>query len=218
MEKFLQLLTVLLQEAKDPASLLKRLLTILVAVIIFLFVSNTSEVMSFLKTFSTSSVLQDVQTQRIDNFPNVAREKSMVLFSQTGADAVFVVKYKPDAINDYSNIIAWESNAQLDRADLADKAVNKTSELYRRHLEGFNYAADLSVKVNKYTGSNIPAFKNITFNYVYTCPYFNLNNIYAGYIGIAWKDKPVDTADSEQFNEYLAKLCSPQRRSLGRSI
>ena len=70
--------------------------------------------MSFLKTFSTSAVLQDVQTQRIDNFPNVAREKSMVLFSQTGADAVFVVKYKPDAINDYSNIIAWESNAQLD--------------------------------------------------------------------------------------------------------
>ncbi len=95
----------------------------------------------------------------------------MVLSLSDGCRCCFVVKYKPDAINDYSNIIAWESNAQLDRADLADKVVNKTSELYRRHLEGFNYASDLSVKVNKYMGLNIPAFKTlllITYTLVHT--------------------------------------------------
>lgn len=218
MDKFLQLLTMLLQEAKDPASLLKRLLTILVTVILFFVINNSTEVLSFLKTFSTSAVIQDLRVQRIQNFPNVAREKSMILFSQTNADAVFVVKYKPDAVNEYQNIVAWEGNAQLDKADLADKAVDKTSSLYKRQLEGFTYVVDRDTRTNRYAGMDIPPFKNNEFKYIFTCPYFNLDNIYAGYIGIAWKDVPVEASDLGQFNEYLTKLCDPQRRGLGRAI
>lgn len=219
MEKFLQLLTLLLQEAKDPAALLKRVLTILVSVIVFLFITNTSEVLSFLKTFSTSAVLQDVRQQRQNNFPNIAREKSMILFSQTRADAVFVVKYKPEAINDYQDIVAWESNAQVDKSDLTNKPVDKTSNLYRKQLEGFNYVVEQpQTNYNNYRGLDIPPFKNVVFNYIYTCPYFNLDNIYAGYIGIAWKERPVSQDDLDGFNEYLAKLCSPQQRAIGRSI
>ena len=83
MDKFIQLISLLLQEAKDPAALLKRLLTLLVGLVIYLFIANTSEVMSYLKTFSTSAVLQDVKVQRTLEFPNVAREKAMILFSDS---------------------------------------------------------------------------------------------------------------------------------------
>lgn len=219
MDKFIQLLTTLLAEAKDPATLLKRLLTILVALLIYFVINNTSEVLQFAKTFSAASVLEDQKVQRINNFPSVAKEKAMILFSQTRADTVFVVKYKPDSINDYQNIIAQEGNIQLDRSDLEDRAVDKTSDLYRRQLEGFNYVikSDTNIKM-KYSGIDMPPFKNASFKYIFTCPYFNLNNIYAGYIGIAWKDSPVNDNDETSLNEYLTKLCDPQRRALGRSI
>lgn len=134
MDKFLQLLTVLVAEIKNPTTFLLRMMGAILCVILWLIITNTSEVISYLKTFSTSSVLRDVQEQRITNFPSVAREKSMMLFSQTGADAVFVMKYKPESVNDYQNIIAWEGNKPIDQYDLKDKAVDKTSELYRRHL------------------------------------------------------------------------------------
>lgn len=219
MDKFLQLITLLLQEAKDPASLLKRLLTLLVGLVIYLFIANTSEVMSYLKTFSTTAVLQDVKAQRSLEFPNVAREKAMILFSQTRADAVFVVKYKPEAINDYQTIIAWESDVQLDKSDLADKAVDKTSMLYRSHLDDLNFAVDAREKdLSRWSGTGLPTFRTINFDYVYTCPYFNLNNIYAGYIAIAWQKYPLMNEDMGMFNDYMAKICASPQRSLGRSI
>lgn len=220
MDKFLQLLTVLLSEIKDPTTFLKRILTILLSFILWIVITNTSEVLSYLKTFSTSSVLKDLQEQRVNNFPSVAREKAMMLFSQTGADGVFVMKYKPESINDYQTIVAWEGNKPIDPIDLGDKAVDKTSELYRRHLDGFNYYFMVAntAKPTAYYGKSIPMLKNIKFSFVFTCPYFNLNNIYSGYIGIGWETLPVEQADIEGFKEYLSKLCDPQRRALGRSI
>lgn len=219
MDKFLQLLTVLVAEIKNPTTFLLRMMGAILCVILWLIITNTSEVISYLKTFSTSSVLRDVQEQRITNFPSVAREKSMMLFSQTGADAVFVMKYKPEAINDYQNIIAWEGNKPIDQYDLGDKAVDKTSELYRRHLDGFNYSFTISTPAkSSYYGKSFPVLKNIKFSFVYTCPYFNLNNIYSGYIGMGWENIPVEPQDMEGFKEYLSKLCDPQRRALGRSI
>lgn len=219
MDKFIQLLTLLMSEIRDPTTLLKRLLTILVSFLLWVGITNTSEVLSYLKTFSTTSVLKDVQQQRVEVFPSIAREKAMMLFSQSGADAVFVMKYKPEAVNDYQNIIAWEGKKPIDQYDLGDKAIDKTSELYRRHLDGFNYAAILTTpSKTAYYGKSLPVLKDIKFSFVYTCPYFNLNNIYSGYIGIAWEEPPVDNKDMEEFTEYLSKLCDPQRRALGRSI
>lgn len=220
MDKFLQLLTVLLSEIKDPTTFLKRILTVLLSFILWVVITNTSQVLTYLTTFSTSAVLKDVQEQRMNNFPSVAREKAMMLFSQTGADGVFVMKYKPESINDYQNIIAWEGNKPIDQYDLGDKAVDKTSELYRRHLDGFNYSFinTTPAKSTAYYGKSFPALKNIKFSFVYTCPYYNLNNIYTGYIGIGWETVPVEANDIEDFKEYLSKLCDPQRRALGRSI
>lgn len=219
MDKFLQLMTLIFNETKDPSTLLKRLLTLLVGVIIYLFLMYTSEVMSFIKTFSTSAVLEQVHTQRVNEFPNLAREKSMILFSQTRADAVFIVKYKPESINDYQTVIAWEGNAQLDKSDMADKAVNKTSNFYRTQLDGFNYEEKpVEDRRGYYPNLFIPSFKNVSFDYVYTCPFFNLNNIYSGYIAIAWEKVPVADGDLAGFRDYLAKLCGPQQRSLGRAL
>lgn len=220
MDKFLQLLTVFFAEIKDPKTLFLRTLTALVVVVLWLVINNTSEVFSYLNTFSTNSVLRDIQEQRVQNFPSVAREKAMMLFSQTGADGVFVMKYKPESINDYQNIVAWEGNKPIDQYDLGDKAVDKTSELYRKHLDGFNYSFVTSTpaKASSFYGKSIPVLKNIKFSFVYTCPYFNLNNLYSGYIGIGWENIPVSQQDMEGFKEYLSKLCDPQRRALGRSI
>jgi hypothetical protein len=219
-DKFLQLLTMFFTEVKDPKTLFLRALTALVVLVLWLIVTNTSEVFSYLKTFSTNSVLQDIQEQRIQNFPSVAREKAMMLFSQTGADAVFIMKYKPESINDYQNIISWEGNKPIDPYDLGDKAVDKTSELYKKHLDGFNYSFTNVVpsKPATYAGKSFPLLKNVKFSFVYTCPYFNLNNIYSGYIGMGWETMPVESQDIEGFKEYLSKLCDPQRRALGRSL
>lgn len=220
MDKFIQLLTALLSEFKSPKDMLRGMVTVLVAAMLYLLVGHTTEVFSFLSTFSTTAVLQDLQEQRKLNFPNIAREKAMILFSQSKADAVYVVKYKPDAVNDYQNIVAWEGGETLDKKDLNDKAVNKISPLYRTHLEGLSYTVgeDQSNTRPKYSEEGLFPLKDKGYKYVYTCPYFNLNNIYIGYIGLAWKEYPVDAKDNKQFEDYLFRLCESPRRALGRSI
>lgn len=220
MDNFLKLLTVLLSEIKDPATLLKRVGTIALTVIVYFLINNTAEIASYLKVFSATSVIEDLQEQRIKNFPTIAREKSMILYAQTKADVVFVVKYKPDAINDYQNIISWQGNMPVENVDLEDKAVDKTSELYRTQLDGFTYLLDNTNKPAsiRYSGEDIPTFKNGSFKFVFTCPYFSLSNIYSGYIAMAWKERPVEESDRDKFAEYLKRLCFPQSRALGRSI
>lgn len=219
MDKFAQLLTLLLSEVKDPKIFLQRILTILLAFVLWVAVTHTSELLSYLQTFSSSAVLQDLKTQRINEFPGIAREKATMLFAQTRADAVFVTTYKPEAINDYQTIIAWEGNVSLDQSDMLPQPIDKTSELYRRQLDGFKYVYNgLTVPTEQYYGNNFPKFRNVQFGFVYTCPFFNLNNVYSGYIGIAWAKVPVQPANMEGFTDYLSKLCNPQIRALGRAL
>ncbi|AQT25248.1 holin [Providencia phage vB_PreS_PR1] len=222
MENFLKLLGVIFANfGKSPGALLANVVSVFVAVCLYLIVMHFPALIQWGQSLSTTSVLREIQAQREDKFPAVAREKAMALFLQTQADAVFVMKYEPEAVNDYQRVLVWEGKMPLEKIDYEPKPVDKSSELYSTQLAGENLAVRWDMESEYFKGRNIPTFRNQNFDFVYTCPFFNLNNIYSGYIGIAWNELPMKVEDKQSllnYEEYLGKICNSASRYLGRSI
>lgn len=222
MENFLKLLGVIFTNFnKSPGALLMNVIAIFITVCTYLLISNFPALIQWGQSVSTTAVLNEIQVQREQKFPAIAREKSMALFLQTNADAVFVMKYEPEAVNDYQKILVWEGKVPIEKLDYEPKPVDKSSELYSTQLAGENLAVRWDMESTYFKGRNIPTFQNQNFDFVYTCPFFNLNNIYSGYIGIAWNELPVKPEDEQNlhdYEEYLGKICNAASRYLGRSI
>lgn len=222
MENFLKLLGVIFANfGKSPGAMLMNIISVFVAVCLYLIVTHFPALIQWGQAVSTTSVMSEIQAQRELKFPAVAREKSMALFLQTQADAVFVMKYEPEAVNDYQKVLVWEGKVPLEKTDYDPRPVDKSSELYTTQLAGENLAVRWDKESVYFKGRNIPTFKNQNFDFVYTCPFFNLNNIYSGYIGIAWNTLPIHTDNVEElraYEEYLGKICNAASRYLGRSI
>lgn len=222
MENFIKLLGMFLANfGKSPGALLMQSFAVFLAVLTYLLVSYFPSLIQWGQSASTSAILRDIQEQREIKFPSIAREKAMALFLQTQADAVFVMRYEPEAVNDYQKVLVWEGKVPLEKIDYEPRPVDKSSELYSTQLAGENYSSRWEQESEYYRGRNIPSFKNQDFDFVYTCPYFNLNNIYSGYIGIAWNSLDSSKLKGEelhQFEDYLGKVCNSASRYLGRSI
>lgn len=217
-DNLIKLLTLLFSQISNPKDLLRNSATLLIGTLIFILVEYHVEIGEYMSNFSSSKIIAEQQLLREAKFPEVATEKAQALYLQTRADAVFVYKYEPTAVNDYQKIIYWESAIPLPKEDYELKPVDKTSNLYMEQLAGINYVVSSPEERVYFKGSDIPAFKNVELSYVYTCPFFNLDNIYSGYIGIAWREIPADKEHMEDLENYLYRVCSTPARALGRAL
>lgn len=222
MNKFniLTSITALLQDVKDPKVFLLRTLSALVLIISYLVVTNQSEFLDFIKNFSRSTVVEQVRAEKAIQYPRVAKEKAAMLYVQATADAVFITEYTPKFINNYQEIVAWEGRLNINPSKLVTKSViDKTSNVYQKHLVGKSYSVDISSAVVRGTFiTNASEYTSLGIKYMYTCPIFNLDSSYSGYIGIAYRDNPYTTdLEKVQLEGYLERICEPQARVLGRS-
>lgn len=210
----------LLQDIKDPKTLLMRVISIFILLISYLIATNQSTFFDFAKNFSRSTVVEQVHAEQVAQYPRVAKEKASILYVQANADAVFIAQYTPKFINNYQDIVAWEGKIKVDPAKLQKAVINKSSVTYQNHIVGRNEAV-LFEKVLPSRGEFITnglEFEALGIKYMYTCPIFNQANSYSGYIGIAWVEKPYeDMGEKAQLETYLERVCNPQARALGRS-
>lgn len=216
----LALLYSLLQDIKDPKTLLLRIVSIFILLISYLIVTNQSTFLDFAKNFSRSTVVEQVQAEKEAKFPRVAKEKASMLYVQANADAVFIAEYTPKFINNYQDIVAWEGKINVDPSKLWKAVVDRSSNTYQDHLVGRNASIifDDTRPVRGDFVTNGKEYLTLGIKYMYTCPIFNQANSYSGYIGIAWTEDPyADAAEKTQLEEYLERICNPQARALGRA-
>lgn len=219
MDNLIKLIRTILENLnQSPGALLSNMVAIFFAVLTYLTVTYFPSLIQYVQSTSTTAVIIEMKKQRELEFPDIAREKIMALYLQTDASAVYVTKYEPEALNDYQKILTWEGKIPLEKIDYEPRPVDKSSNLYTTQLAGSNFVFYSNKEERYILGRNLPTLKNQSFEFVYTCPYFNLNNIYSGYIGIAWDKIPVKDEDLPKYEEYLGKLCAAPARHLGRSI
>lgn len=210
----------LFQDIKDPKTLLIRALTMFVALVGYFIISNEEEIVNYAKNFSRENVLAEARREAEANYVTTAKDKAATLYVQSRADLVTIVGYRPKFVNDFADIVAAEGNVAIGQTNLTGSFIDRTSLSYQQHLLGKNAHYDFTVEEDWDNTGFITDGKEYTsmgIHYIYTCPIFNLDNLYAGYIGFGFKEKPITEETSfEEVDTFLSRLCAPQARALGR--
>lgn len=222
-EALAALLKALFSDIKDAKTLALRAITIFLAMLSYFIITNQGALIDYAKNFSRNAILSQERTEIVLNYPKKAREIASILYTQTGADGVFIAEYKPKFVNNYTDIIAWEGALNINPSKFMNMVIDRSSKIYQQQMFGksTSYIFDHTTKGIWGTLGFITSGKEYTdlgINYLYSCPVFDLANSYSGYIGIGYKSVPFNNAKEESnLTDYLQRVCQPQARALGRA-
>lgn len=214
------LLDTLFTHIKDAKSLALYSVTMFIALLSFLVITNQSDLLTFTRNFSRSTIIEQVLAERVASYPKFAKERASMLYAQSNADAVFIAEYKPKFVNNYQDIIAWEGGVTVNPANMLNNVLDKTSLVYHQHVIGHNVAYAFTSNVSWSADNFLTSgreYKTIGIKYLYTCPIFDLDNSYSGYVGIGYTSNPYTNMEEKiMLEEYLERVCDPHARALGR--
>lgn len=153
------------------------------------------------------------------NLPQVSNQALQIVKLSSGADLVIFNRYKPIESRTFYDVFSYEGTfpSSIDYNSVAtNNPINKTTTEYNFHLAGLPYNDDDG------DSSFIP-FSLDENTMAFSCPVFDLNNIYAGSIAMMWYDmKDVSvkmTSFEKQSNdEKLFSICNHGSRIIGRSM
>ncbi|BBL19232.1 holin [Vibrio phage KIT04] len=214
------LLNALFTHIKDAKSLALYSVTMFIALISFLVITNQGEILTFTKNFSRNTIIEQVRAEQVTSYPKVAKERASMLYTQANSDAVFIAEYKPKFVNNYQDIIAWEGGVTVNPANMLNNVLDRTSIVYQQHVTGhnvaYNFTSDVSWSADNFLTSG-REYKTIGIKYLYTCPIFDLDNSYSGYVGIGYTTTPyTNLEEKKMLEDYLERVCNPHARALGR--
>lgn len=194
---------------KNTELLVLRVFAAVVLSILAFVVYSKNELFALYKETRYETYAHVLQVEKDRNFDNAAQEQLQIVHVSADADFSAVFSFRPKNLNYFVDLVAYEGKLPhtIDEKNLGGFPINKTSEEYRRHLLGRSYFTD---KDFQYIPSREKKLENIDIGFMYSCPIFNLDNVYSGSIAIAWKNKPdIDI-------ENLDTLCNQSARILGR--
>lgn len=148
-----------------------------------------------------------LQQDRDSKFESAALEQLQIVHVSSNADFSAVYSFRPKNLNYFVDLIAYEGRLPqiVSEKNLAGYPVDKTSNEYSTHLRGAYFSS-----FEEFTF--LPSKKKTDeVKFMYSCPYFNLDNVYAGTVSMYWFSKP----DLNQ--ERLAAICGQAARTLGRA-
>lgn len=219
-EALVAVFSALFSDIKDAKTLALRAVTMFIAMLSYFIIMNQGDILEFAKNFSRRTVIEQVQSEQVADYPKVAKERASMLYTQSGADGVFIAGYKPKFINNYQDVVAWEGGITVNPGDMLNIVIDKSSNVYQQHVLGHNVSYAFSSEGNWKDSGFITSGKEYTkvgVNYLYTCPIFDMANSYSGYVGIGYTSFPyVSPEEKEMLEDYLERICNPHARALGR--
>lgn len=197
---------------KDNASgrvLFSRVGVIVVFFVLALIWYKGDYIMETYKESSYSNYSEMLQKERNAKFETAALEQLQIVHVSSGADFSAVYSFRPKNLNYFVDLIAYEGRlpSTVNEKNLGGFPVDKTSREYTVHLSGRNFWTETEFIF-------LPTKKDSSeLKFMFSCPYFNLENIYAGTISMYWYEKPQMAKDIDR----LTSICSQGTRTLGRS-
>ncbi|ADG36199.1 t holin lysis mediator [Acinetobacter phage Acj61] len=148
-----------------------------------------------------------MQKDKDARFETVALEQLQIVHVSSGADFSAVYSFRPKNFNYFVDLIAYEGQlpASVDPKNLGGFPIDKTSNEYSKHLSGSSFSSENEFKYLPTTDHEVGV------KYMYSCPYFNMDNVYSGTVAMYWFSKPVHS------EEKLSAICGQAVRALGRA-
>lgn len=150
---------------------------------------------------------QAIQAERTKRFNATIQEQLQIAHVTSGADFSAVYVFRPKNLNYFVDLEVYEGRIPptVDPKNMGGYPVDKTSAEYIEHLADRSFQTETEFTYLPTTNSD----KSV--KYMYSCPYFNLDNIYSGTISMYWYKKP--NKDLRQ----LDAICNQAARAIGRS-
>ena len=150
--------------------------------------------------------IEIIEDQKNRNFQQVLQEQVQVLHSSAKADFSAIYTLRPKEVNNFADLSVYEGTlpSTVDIKTNMSRPIDKTSDQYVAQLTGRDYEST-------YEFVYFPGEKPDEINYMYSCPFFNSNNVYAGSIEVYYKNSP------SHKSERLFSICNHIARVLGRA-
>lgn len=141
-------------------------------------------------------------------FDNTALEQLQIVHVSSGSDFSAVFNFRPKNLNYFVDLIAYEGKlpSTLDPKNLGGYPIDKTTPEYSTHLTGRYFWSEKEFVF-------LPTKKKPQeITYMFSCPYFNLDNVYSGTVEMYWYDGRVPME-----HDRLTSICGQAVRALGRA-
>lgn len=196
---------------KDNASGKILFSRVIVVIILFLMVFIWYKSESIMTAYVDSTYEKyDTLVQRDHDikFDNTALEQLQIAHTSSGADFSAVYNFRPQNLNYFVDLIAYEGTlpSTLDAKNLGGYPIDKTTGEYSTHLSGRYFSSEKEFVF-------LPTKKKPPeISYMFSCPYFNLDNVYSGTVEMYWFNKK-----PELNPDRLTSICGQAVRALGRA-
>ena len=157
------------------------------------------------------NVFEQIHKKRIDEYPVTAKEQVQIQYQVIKPDIVLVYEYHPLGKNNFANVVEFEGRLPENTltGSLKQIPINKQQKEYVEHITGRNYEGSPEDRALLIRDDH-----NLNVQKIYSCPIYNLDNIYSGSITYIWyKGSDISKVN----NETLEAQCTQQGRILGRS-
>lgn len=184
-----------------------RILSVIVLFVMGLIWYKGPELMSIYKESQYEVYAEMMQKAADEKFDKTAQEQVQIVHVSSGADFTAVYAFRPVNKNFFVDMVAYQGvlPPTLNELNLGGYPIDKTSTEYINHLNG-EYFESTTESIF------LPTKKKTEFTYMFSCPYFNLENNYAGNIALYWF-----TAGPRYSYERLQAICGQAGRMIGRS-
>ncbi|CCI88827.1 phage holin [Yersinia phage phiR1-RT] len=195
---------------KDNATgkvLASRVATVIVLFVLAIFWFKGETLLEVYKQSKYETYSTVLKKDRDVKFNTIALEQLQIVHVSSNADFSAIYSFRPPDLNYFVDMVAYEGKlpSTVNEKNLGGFPVDKTSAEYNRHLRGANFSSNSEFVF-------LPSkLKEEDVKYIYSCPIFNLNNVYAGAVSMYWYSIPSIK------EERLAAICGQASRTLGRS-
>ena len=178
---------------------------------VFLGYSKLDSILNYLKESKYEEYAKILESQKNKNFTQIAIEQAQILHTQSKADFTAIHAFKPEELNYFSEIIAMQGKApsfidsRLTNGE--GRPIDKTANQYTTHLAGYPFTSG-----DEFIFLSSEKDINNEIHYMYSCPYYNLANIYSGNIEFYYSELPPEYDEKRLFG-----ICDFTSRVLGRT-
>ena len=196
---------------KDNATgkvLASRVLVVIIFFVLGLIWAKSDAIMTTYKDSSYETYTEILKKEQERKFETTASEQLQIVHISSRADFTAVYSFRPKNLNYFVDLIAYEGKlpSTVSEKSLAGFPVDKTTKEYATHLGGRIFKSNDEFAF-------LPSKEKTTeLKYMFSCPYFNLDNIYAGTVTMYWYNGVSRIGD-----ERLESICGQAARTLGRA-
>lgn len=184
-----------------------RIMSVIILFVLALIWYKGPELMTIYKESRYETYAEQVQKEKDNKFEKTADEQIQIVHVSSGADFSAVYAFRPINKNFFVDMVAHQGvlPPTVNELNLGGYPIDKTAKEYINHLNG-----------EYFTSTNesifLPTKKKTDFTYMFSCPYFNLDNNYAGNISLMWY-----TDTPRHSYERLQAICGQAGRMIGRA-